>query len=173
MGFNPFVPGTGPKCPVQKITPRDKVEIIEYYLADEVVSVDEKNPKNFLLRKVPAVKEKLALNAYIQSFEKDVGVANIIGKMQDNELADFINRSKLPSDGIVYDGRVLDNMTDIQAEKIIKAGERAWNAIPEELRAGLNKEDFVKSFNYEKVAKYAEAKIKASQAQKLDKKEGE
>lgn len=171
MSFNPFIAGSGKACPVQKITPRDKVELVTYYLADEVVSVDEKNPKNFLLRKVPAVKEKLALNFYIQSFEKDVGVSNIIGKMQDNELADFINRAKLPSDGVVYDGDLLNNMSDIQADKLIAAGEAAWNAIPSDLKAGLNKEEFVKSFNYEKLAKYAESLAKVSETKM--KEEGE
>lgn len=158
-------------APVKKITKRDDVELTIYYMRDHVKEVDPEDDGNFIIEKRPAIYSREKLNAKIQSYASDVDLKQMIGRINSKEeFAELVARTGLPQSGEIIDQRPFENLTELEAEALIKRGESAWLSLPDDLKGDLSKEEFLKNFNAQMLIDYANKLA----AQKTEvKKEGE
>lgn len=143
-------------------------ELIRTYLKPVVVYPEKDNNEIFYIDYEECVAEKLNRRKYVNSFAGDVGVLNVIHKLALNKenAADgrfamkqgYVDLSNLPTDGE-------------QMAKLLEERNKVWAKLDPELKKALTYEEFVSTFNLEKLNEYIAAK-KAGIAP-TEKKEGE
>lgn len=156
MANNPFLPEKGYKAPITEVTPRDKVVLVFHEMKEHLVESDPDDATNFLTVEKAVVAQRIPLNEYIQQFDRETDLKEKIARIHSQEeFNDFIAQTGLGS-GQIYEQQ--DYLSDIEIEKIIEKGELAWNTLDADLKKGMDKETFVKSFNQEYFNKYIQAK---------------
>lgn len=103
------------------------------------------------------------IDEHIASFADDVGVRAIMKKIALTGDASLLNEKE----ALYAD---LSGIPDLPQEKLMayRKAEDAFTKIDPELRGSMSMEDFIKSMDAEKIGKYIDAKIAASQAKKAE-----
>lgn len=155
-----------------KLPDRKKVELITYYLKEHIISVDPDDSGNFQREFKPAIYSKVLLNEQINSFKSDVDLKTLIGRINSQqEYNELVNQIGLPKDDTFLDSRPFEGLTDLTAEKILKRGKEAWEALPVELKNGQSEEEFLRTFTAEKLNAYAQKILAETEKSKSTKKE--
>ena len=147
-------------------------DLIRTYLKPVIVYPEKDNKEIFYIDYEECVAERLNRRKYINSFAGDVGVLNIIHKLALNKenAADgrfamkqgFVDLSGMPTDG--------EQMAKLMAER-----NKVWAKLDPELKKNLTYDEFVSTFNLDKLNQYIAAKKAGIEKKEsvVDKKEGE
>lgn len=136
------------EMPKAKLTYKPVKDIVEYKAVDKVTSF--KNEDEFVVEKVIVEDRRYNRQDFINSFRDDVGIENVLKKVQLTGDATLLNqrpRQNLPVDEtgkeIVQDFTPIDSV-----DGLASVGDKArmiWKNLPAALKAGRTYEEFVQT----------------------------
>lgn len=143
-------------------------EYIHYKIVEEVAdpeSFDPKKPSEFLVKKKTVEYERLPIDETINQFASKVGLKNELkGVVSKQQMDEFIQVHQAKP-GFTDLTVLPDSAFDIK--KLADQVDKAWAAVPEELKGSLTKEEFMKTITSDKIKSFIDAKV-SSQTKKGD-----
>lgn len=161
---------TSPFVPSGKVFEKEftETEFIHYMDVEEVAEgFNPEKPSEFLINTHSEEYERVPIDEYINSFASKVGLKNELkGIISSAQMDDFIANHKAKP-GFVDLTKLPDSQFAMKefSEKV----ESVWSSIPDELKAGLSKEEFLKQITADKLKDYVLSKMPKTD----EKKEGE
>lgn len=143
--------------------PEDIIDYEEY----DSLKITGKGEEDFIVSKKIREISRKDRKAYIQSFSSDVGILNIIRKIKETG-SDF--PVAVHTDELKDLSKIPDNFDE--AAEAIKAGDTAWHDLPDSLKKGRSREDFINSISQDEIKSYID-KIVSEHLKDSQKKEGE
>lgn len=133
-------------------------EII-HYMEVERVSKDynPEKPHEFLIEKTYEEYERLPIDDYIDSFSSKVGLKNELkGIVSQAQMDEYISLHKAQP-GFIDLTKLPDTALSM-GEYAVKI-DKIWSEIPDELKKGLSKEEFLKTITYKQIDEYVKSKF--------------
>lgn len=145
-------------------------EYISYIEVEKVADgYDPKNPHAFLIEKEVIEDQRVPIDDEINAHRNKVGLKNLLkGIVDQRQMKDLISRTQRSS-GFIDATKIPDSHLEIEA--LAGKLEKVWDEIPDDLKKGLTKEEFLKTISSQKIYDYA-SKVAANSAASK-KKEGE
>lgn len=138
-----YVPNGDLPVPTQTDYSKDD-DIVEYEIKEYVVKTGE-GDEDFVVKTRVVEKSRIKRQDYINSFRDDVGILNILAKVQATGDATLLDQKK---GGSYIDISTLpDNVDD--ANKAIAVGVAAFDGLPEEIKKKMSMAEFVDKFGQE------------------------
>lgn len=154
--------------------------VTDYSVDDDIIEVEEheviektgEGPSDFIVKKVVVEVNRVNRADYIASFEGDVGIKNVLKKVNLTGDATLLNqRGASISPELVDITQFPSDKTD--AFNAVKEGVDNFDNLPEDIRNKMSLESFVKFFGQDKFNELVKSQVDAAIAAAQAKKEGE
>lgn len=156
--------GFGPLSDKPKATVTDysaDQDIVDYAEEEYVVKTGE-GDKDFVVKKRVVETSRLNRQDYINSFADEVGIKNILKKVQATGDETLL---KQRPDGVFIDvTQFPDNRAGMY--EAVKNGVEAFDNLPDDIKKKMSMEDFVNNFGQKEFDDYVKAKVDAILAAK-------
>lgn len=120
---------------------------------------DPKYPDQFIIEKECIEVERVPIAEYVNSFNSSVGLKNLLkGVISKKQLEDLISRTEA-SGGDIDITKLPTN--SIELEKLAGSVDSIWASIPDELKSGLSKEEFIKSITASQIQNFVASQVAA------------
>lgn len=144
-----------------------EIDIVQYDIVDIIVRTGD-GDEDFIVKKRKKEVSRVDRSDYISSFSDEVGIQNILKKVQltgDHSLLD----QRVPVDLPIVEtieGKQLQEIYDstnipddiTKAYALIEKGVNAFDNLPDEIKQKMDMETFVKNFGQDKLDSYLNSK---------------